>query len=275
MGKDKQTESEHKMTINEPTVEQMMMLAIEKYGPEGAESGVAVLERLMNMKWEQEKRDAQKEFTRLLAEFQAECPLIPKTAKVSYASSKGGDVDYAYAPLDTITEITRPLLAPRGFSVSWDTETIFENGKPFIRAKARLLHQNGHSIESTFTLPVPDKIGNMSEDKRHSAIKTKATREAVGIVLGLVTTDDDTDGNAEDPTTISAELAVDLQKKVKAAEMPEDKFLKFMGVKQYPDIKVSDYRQALMAIRQGQQTKEMQEIKSKIDSKDEPGELPL
>lgn len=236
---------------DQPTELVLIMQAIDKLGGENAESAVAVIKELTVMKRDQEKWDAKKEFIRLLAEFQAECPLIPKTAKVGYASSKGGNVDYAYAPLDTITKITRPLLVSRGFSVSWDTETTFENGRPFIKAQAHLLHQNGHSIKSTFMLPVPDKIGNMSEDKRHSAIKTKATREAVSIVLGLVTADDDTDGNAPgDPTPITKSQAADLESKCDELGIDGEKFLEIMGAGSFEGIRATDHKRALGLIKQ-------------------------
>lgn len=239
----------------QPTELELIMQAIEKFGKEGAESAVAVIKELTKMKREQERWDAEKEFMRLLAEFQAECPLIPKTAKVGYASKQGGNVDYSYAPLDTITKITRPLLAPRGFSVSWDTETIFEDGKPFIRAKVRLLHKNGHSIESVFALPVPDKIGNMTEDKRHSAIKTKATREAVSIVLGLVTVDEDTDGNETKRDKVIAKgQSADLEAKCDELKIDKKKFLEYLGADSFDAIRAIDYRRALGLIKQKEKT---------------------
>ena len=239
------------ITDNQPTELVLIMQAIDKLGGENAESAVAVIKELRAMKRDQEKWDAEKEFIRLLAEFQAECPLIPKTAKVGYASKQGGNVDYSYAPLDTITKITRPLLAPRGFSVSWDTETIFEDGKPFIRAKVRLLHKNGHSIESVFALPVPDKIGNMTEDKRHSAIKTKATREAVSIVLGLVTVDEDTNGNpSQSDKAISKDHAADLESKCDELKIDKKKFLEYLGADSFDGIRADDYKRALGLIKQ-------------------------
>lgn len=219
----------------------LLRMAIDKMQPgEGAEAFVSVVERLADLTVKMDKIQAEKDFNSGLADFQQECPAIPKNGKVDYVSKKGGRVFYTYSPLDKIMSIVRPLLAPRGFSISWDTETIRKDGKSHIQAKATLLHRNGHRIESRFMLPIPDEIGNMTEDKRHAAVKAESIRGALTNILGLVTTDEDT--NAEPVSEKLAPEQVEAVQKAMNDAMPKESqkgMLKYLKVEKVEDIQQS------------------------------------
>ena len=128
-----------------------------------------------------------------------------------------------------------------------------ENGRYLLKAWVKLLHRNGHSIASHFAVPVSEEIGSMNEVQRHAGVKTYAIRNCFVDVLGLVTTDEDSD--AVDPTKISIEEAADIQNRVKASGMAEAKFLKFMGVDAYTDIRALQKQVAYLAIQRKEQSK--------------------
>lgn len=252
----------------QPTELMLIMQAIEKFGGEHAESGVAVIKELSLMKREQERWDAEKEFIAQMAEFQQECPSIKKVKKVE-VSSAGGKYDYNFSPLSEIVKVIKPLLHHRGFFFTWTAKT--ENKE--ITMTCFLRHKNGHSISTEATAPIPEKMAALNAVQIPAGVRTYLERQTLIQVLGLTNVDDDRDG--ADPTTIDAEQAIDLQKKVKASGMDEATFLEYVKAKQYTDILKSDYRMALMTIRQGQQAKELREIRTKIEPKNESGELKL
>ena len=229
------------------SVPALLKAAVEQLGGQGAESVVAAIKELVALQRDQEKWNAEKEFNDELRAFQAECPQIAKNSKVDYVSKKGGRVQYNYTQLDSIMKIVKPLLHPRGFSISWDTETILENNRYVLKAKVRLLHRNGHSIKSHFSVPVSEEIGSMNEVQRHAGVKTYAIRNCLVDVLGLITTEEDTD--AVDPTKISTEEAIRIQRMVKEAGMDEAKFLRFMDVEQYTEIRQVQKQSAYLAMQ--------------------------
>jgi len=103
---------------------------------------------------------------------------VPKTASNPYFKSK-------YAPLDSIIEATRPILAKHGLAVM--QQPLFMEGTAGV--ETTILHKGGHSTTTTLLLPLKDQ----SPQGVGSAI-TYARRYALAAVLGIAAEDDD-DGN--------------------------------------------------------------------------------
>ena len=69
-------------------------------------------------------------------------------------------------------------------------------------------------------------------------------------ILGLTTTDPDTDGEPKSLETITAGQAADLEAKADELEMDKKKFLKFLGVDEFAEICKADYKRAVGILEQ-------------------------
>src|SRR5512147_98529 len=110
---DKKNTEEKQEIITAPAdnhVEALIAKAIDKNVP------VETMERLLAMRRELKAEWAKSQFDRAMAAFQAECPVIEKTSKVSF-----GTTNYSYAALDEIVKQVKALLAQNGFSYTFDT----------------------------------------------------------------------------------------------------------------------------------------------------------
>lgn len=205
---------------------------------------VTVLERIVALHERVSDRAAASEFFAQLADFQRNCPAIPKTKKASYPSSGGGVVSYSYADLNQIVNVVGPLLQERGFSYTWDSEMSKERG--LLSATCTLRHVNGHSEKATFTCPVESKAG-MSEQGKHASALSYARRYALIQVLGLTTVDPDEDGDVLEP--ITAEQVAELMRLADEVSADEKKFLSYMFVTRFEDITRGSFTKAKVALQ--------------------------
>lgn len=153
---------------------------------------VATMERLLAMRRELKAEWAKEEYVKALAAFQAECPVIKKTKAVFEKDKK--TVRYKYAPIDSIIEQVKGLLAKHGFSYTVDAL----NEPGFLGAACRVTHSAGHSEVSTFRVPVGTEA-YMSDVQKYGARNTFAKRYAFTNAFGILTGDEDTDASGESP----------------------------------------------------------------------------
>lgn len=231
------TVREHVTATTPTTITEMLQLAIEK----GV--GVDALEKLVALHERVSDRAARTEFAAALSDFQKECPPIAKDSTAKITTRSGGSYSYQYAELDHIAAKVRDPLHTRGFSFSWDSST---EGK-MLTAVCTLRHVNGHSEKASFTLPV-DSASAMSEQQKYVAALSFAKRMSLVQVLGLTTSDPDTDGM--DPETISDDQASELQALAEEVRADDAKFLTYMGVKSYHEIRRGDLNKAVMALEE-------------------------
>lgn len=151
--------------------------------------GIDVLERLMDLQERWEANQSRKLFFEALSKFQSELPEIKKTKKVSYASSKGGNVNYNYSPLPYIIKAIKKPLKNNGFSYRWEfTET---NGK--IKCDCIINHIGGHSEICSMEAD-KDTSGNKNDIQSIGSARTYLQRYTLNGGFGLATMDEDNDG---------------------------------------------------------------------------------
>lgn len=204
---------------------------------------VETLERLQALHERVSDRAAATEFARELAAFQEECPPIAKTSTANVVTLKGARYSYTYAALDTIARTVRPLLAKRGFSYTWDSEI---RDKVLLHCVCILRHVNGHSERANFQAPVESSAG-MSEQQKHASALTYARRQSLVQVLGLTTTEPDTDGAKLEP--ITQDQADDLRALIESEGANLARFLKWAKVQRLEDLPSRDYESAVNTIR--------------------------
>lgn len=167
----------------ESSPEALISLAITK----GVD--VATLERLVALKEKVDAKNAKIEYDDAMAKFQSECPVIKK-GKVVLEKDKQS-VRYKYAPLDSIVDQTKEIIAKHGLSYTIRTES----DDKFLSAICRVTHTAGHSEDFSFKVP----IGNeqyMSDVQKYGARLTFAKRYAFCNAFGILTGDDDDDAQS-------------------------------------------------------------------------------
>jgi hypothetical protein len=169
---------------------------------------VALMERLIKMKYDDEDRTAEKDFHAHFAKMRAELPSIKKSKEVKRA---GGGHMYNYAPLEEIQKACDPILQSHGFSYSWREEAI-EGGK---RVWFDLFGY-GHTKANCFDAPLLGAKQSNSGGEIVNAVQAArmtssyAKRNSMVDGLGLIIEDEDTDGG--DSLQLDPELRATLEK---------------------------------------------------------------
>ena len=186
---------------------------------------VEVLERLVALQERVTDRNARGEFFDALARFQDAVPSIHKGRTAEIATKSGSKYSYTYAPLDAIAKAIREPLRQHGLSYAW---TVEEAGPGSLSVICILRHIGGHQERAAFPVPTATE-GRMSEAQKNGAALTYGKRQSLTSVLGLTTTDDDTDG-AEPAQYIDRNELADLEALVEEVGADVDKFLSWLGV---------------------------------------------
>lgn len=147
------------------------------------------LEKLINLKNQEEERRAEKEFEFHFAEMQKD--YIPAYKKKS-VHTLSGNLAYKYCPLPQILAIYAPILSKHGFSYRWEeTETADK------KEKATICFLSGHGFTRSASIVLPYDEGN----KLVNSIQARGVTSEYGRrytfmnVTGCIVADEtDTDG---------------------------------------------------------------------------------
>lgn len=171
--------SENKMpAFDEQSIQLLIAQAVEKGTP------VETMEKLLAMRKELKAEYAKEQFDIAMANFQSECPVIVKTAKV--LEKDNIKVRYMYAPLDTIVEQVKGIVSKYGLSYT----IRITNDEKNITATCKVTHSAGHSEESAFVVPIGTEQF-MSESQKYGARATFAKRYAFCNAFGIMTGEED------------------------------------------------------------------------------------
>jgi len=226
---------------NPNTITALLTAAIDKKVP------VETLEKLVALHERVADRLAAQEFADAMARFQAECPSIPKSSTAKIVTKSGVSFSYNYAELDAIATIIRPILHKQGLSYSWDAKT--ENG--VLCCVCTLRHVNGHAVTATFAAPV-ETSDRMSRSQNAGAALTYARRQALVQVLGLTTTDADTDA-APDTERITEQQVADLLALADEVKVDVKRILKAAHVERIEDVLATQYHPIIRTLEKKRQ----------------------
>ncbi len=163
------------------SIEDMIELAIK------SDAGVDKLEKIMEMKYEYDRRESVKLFHEKFGEMQFEMPAIKKTKQVSNA--------YKYAPLEDIVQQIKPILHKYGFTYRW-TEGLTEV-KDYKRITCRIAG-HGHEETSFVDIPIMEATKMTNSAQQSGSSSTYGKRYSLCGVLGIMVDDDD-DGQSIAP----------------------------------------------------------------------------
>lgn len=153
-------------------------------------SGIETLERLAALAKDVQAQRAKEAWHAAMAEFQATCPPVKKTAQAAF-TARGAQVRYGWAPLDEILGVVQPVLGQLGLSLKWRTRV---EGQA-IAAECIISHELGHA-ESSGEIVIPFAAGEgtaANAGQRIGIATTYARRYSCMVILGLAP-EDDTDG---------------------------------------------------------------------------------
>ena len=169
---------EAKVIQEKGEVEKLIELAVNK------NADVEVLERLMKLRDRYKQEWARQRFYRAYAQMQAVLPEI--TLDQVVYNKDGKTVRYRYASLDNIIRTIKPTLQRYGFSYMFKTRKK-ENA---VEVTCVLMHEDGHSEETSFEAPI-DPASYMALIQKFGSALTYAKRYTLVSLLGLTAEVDD------------------------------------------------------------------------------------
>lgn len=202
--------------------------------------------KLMEVGRQMRKDEAEAEFNRELSDLQQCLPRIRKDGRVFYQARDAGKppTDFHFATYDNIDKAIRPLLAQRGFSLSFDMEPT-DKGDVYI---GTLHHRLGHSKSSRLRLPA-DTSGGKNAIQAVGSTDSYARRYLVTRLLNIVTEGQDDDGNAI--SVITEEQVMALETMVADAKLSDKEkagFFDLIGFRSIAEITKAAYPIAFRAL---------------------------
>lgn len=163
---------------------------------------IAVIEKLLELKNEEEERQARKDYFSAFSALQSDIPKIAKNGKASFKHRSGsGSTEYSYVLLEDVTEAVKPLLAKYGLSYRYEQEVV-QSGA--IKVTCIVTHQGGHE-ERAEMMGFPDQSGSKNAIQQMASTVSYLRRYTFTGILGIVASEDD------DGALSGAECAKDQQ----------------------------------------------------------------
>lgn len=163
------------------------------------------MEKFLVMRQQLKAEWAKEQFDQAMANFQAECPTIEK---------KKQGYNYKYAPLESIVEQVKGLLAKYGFSYTFDTT----EGENAIVVYCKVKHVSGYSETSQIQIS-KETTTKMNASQQSGAATTYGKRYAFLNAFGILTGDEDNDAATPLQKVIQGE---GLSAKLKRMEPTDD-----------------------------------------------------
>jgi len=191
--------AEKKQQKNLAVVPQPSTAIVEAQGAESLikmaiEKGVDIetMKSLLAMRKELKTEWAKQKFDEAMASFQSKCPTIKK--KKNGGRTDAGEVAYKYAELGDIVEQVHELIAENRFSYKFRTAESPQYKLQGVLITCIVNHADGYSEESQIDLPYGQKTRVMSDTQVRAAAVTYGKRYAFCNAFGIMTGDEDIDG---------------------------------------------------------------------------------
>lgn len=218
-----------------PSPAQMLNAIIEK----GVTSeNVQAIEKLAELSWKFEERDAERQFNAAFVELQNNLPVI---VAESIIPNRG-----KYQRFEDLMQKDGigKLLAKHGFSVSF-TQEIDANR---VVVTCHLSHIGGHSRKNSIAVRVSGKADSetQADMKATTTAKRNALIQALNLVIRQDVLNEENDASIEgDPNEfVTQEQADQLEHRVAMTNSDVLAFLKFCNAKKFTEIPASKYDEA-------------------------------
>lgn len=206
------------------------------------------LEKLLALQERWEANQAKKAFDAALAAAKSEIPVIAKSRKVDFTTSKGR-TNYQYEDLGEIAKTIDPILSRHGLSYRFRTKSTLNEP---IEVTCVVSHELGYSEENTLTAGRDDS-GNKNSIQAIGSTITYLQRYTLKAALGLAASKDDDAGKAEqtqeEEKLITEAQASVIRDLIDQAKLDADKLCEHWKVDAIPDIPMSAFNDVVASLR--------------------------
>jgi ERF superfamily len=206
---------------------------------------VTKLQALMGMQERLEDRQAERSFTKALAEAQAEIPQVSRLGVIDLGTGKGG---YNFARREDIDLVLRPIMASHGLSIHFDR--VQREGGGLV-VTGTLSHVDGHSKTSSFPLPLDTGPGRNNLQAAGSA-DHYAKRYIIEGFFNIVRKGKDDDGHAAGIKYVTEEQSEQIVAKLKEAGRQELSFIPKMcsDARSANEVETRDFKRVMDALQE-------------------------
>lgn len=172
------------------------------------------MERLLAMHERMQAKTAEQAFNAAMAQMQCEIPTVFEAAVNLHTGN-------AYATLDDISRIVKPIMQKHGFAITFKVENLDKA----ISVTGILMHRDGHREQTTMTLPAD--IGKGRNDVQAVGSSTTYGKRYVMSALLNITTGEtrDDDGQSSDGSETAdmrAQVVEDILERIGQTTTPEE-----------------------------------------------------
>ncbi|PHR83135.1 ERF family protein [Henriciella sp.] len=188
------------------------------------------MQALLQMKREEEDRDAQRLFNRAFV-------ACKKEVRPVYRNKYNEQTKSKYADGTAVADVIDPVQEEHGFSISYSTAQSARDG--YYKIIGKLIHEEGHTELYEADIP-EDKTGikgtaNKTDTHAFGSSMTYGRRYLKLLIWDLVVKDDDGQrAGMESQGTMTTQQVQHLKKLIKEAGGTEEAFIKFLNTQKVP-----------------------------------------
>lgn len=227
---------------NLPTVQSALLKIVER-----PDIDPDRLEKFLDLQIKMEERQASQQFGEALAGFQGDCPIIPKSKKVSFTASSGKKTEYDYAPIDEIVHIIKPLMQKWGLSYSFN---IISHDEKKHEILTKIRHKSGYEDVTSFFFDPLHNDTRMNTSQRAKAAVTFAKRSALENALGIVTAGQDEDAYRLIDSPATEDDVSEIKRLIKTTKSDEKQVLQYLGIDDFSEMDAALVKKAKHALKQ-------------------------
>ena len=197
------------------------------------------MERLLKMHADIQAREAKRSYSAALAEMQEQLPVIIERGRIDIGRGK----PQQYALWEDINEQIKPVLSQHGFALTFRCGQ--QDGK--INVTGVLSHRDGHSEETTISLPI-DTSGSKNAVQAVGSSTSYGKRYTASALLNLTSRGEDDDGKRAVGGFITEAQVETLQHRIVEVGADIPRFCKYMGVANLSEIPATKFEHAKAAL---------------------------
>lgn len=202
---------------------------------------VATLERLLAMNERIVAKQAEIAFNEAMARLQQKLPIIHQASAIKH----GDKLIAKYAKYEDIDRQIRSLYVQEGFSMSYDS---VNNEDKTVTYTGKVSHVAGHSRSAQIVLPADSGPGRNAVQSHGSTI-TYAKRYLLTMLLNLVFTNEDDDGNGSGAKPSSEDMIAKIEEMIVEVGADREKFLEHFKVTDVADLPAASYQKAMTLLK--------------------------
>ncbi|MBX4336456.1 ERF family protein [Bartonella raoultii] len=231
-------EETHHLAVKQTAMERILNRALEN------DVDMDRLERLIALREKEIERQNYQNFVHDLSNMQIEYQKIQKNATNTHTNSQ-------YATLDQYIDAVKDTLAKHRFALF---SRIKEQSSESIIVEMTLTHPSGNKISTEGKFP-HDTKGCKSNIQAVGSTLTYARRYLLGMLLNVVSEDDDTDGNPPVKSACPQQIN-EIRKLIEQTHAEEVKILDYVKVKQLDNMS-DGQAQIVLHLLKNKQNKQM------------------